>query len=180
MHTLVLRGLLLAALAALLVTVSGPLALESVWPLLAASAIAFVPGGSLPGRVGAFGAGLIAAWVGFALRAAVLPDIPSGRAVFVAVPVVLVTVVAVATRDRVPLWAGLAGAATFGAAYHPVFVASPTDFAAQSVATMTSVLLASAIGGAAAMLLRPAAAPVNDSPELVDGENPNDVPGVTA
>lgn len=158
MHSVFLRGVILAALVGLLAAISGPLALESIWPLLIATAVAFVPGLGLAGRLGAFAFGLVAGWLAFMLRAGVFPDIPLGRALFIAIPVLVVAAVAALSRERLPLWAGLAGLVTFGAAYHPVFAASPSDFAAQSVATMTSVLLATGLGGVAAMLLRPSAA----------------------
>lgn len=155
MRSLLFAGLVLAVLAGVLAAVSGPLTLESIWPLFLAAGVALVPGRGLGWRLVTFVAGLIAAWVAFALRAGVLPDIPMGRAVFAAVPVLIVLAVVLGTAGRAPLWAGLAGLAAFGSAYHPVFSATPTEFAAQSVATMTTVLLAAGIGAAAAMLLRP-------------------------
>jgi hypothetical protein len=148
------RGLILAVVVGLVALLGGALALEYVWPLVLAAAVAFVPGTALGGRLAAFVVGVAAGWVAFALRAGVLPDVPLGRAIFVALPVLIVAAAAAATRDRVPLWAGLVGLGTFAAMYHPVFVASPTDFMTQSVTTLTSVLLAAGIGGAAAMLLR--------------------------
>ena len=151
----VLAGLVIALFAGALAALGGPLTLESVWPLLLAAAVALVPGGRLLGRLLAFVTGLAAAWVAFALRAGVLPDIPAGRAVFAAVGVLMVVAVVAATGARAPLWAGLAGMAIYGSTYHPIFNASPTDFMTQSVATLTSVALAAGIGAAAAMLVRP-------------------------
>lgn len=159
MHVFV-RGLVLAVLVGILAAVSGqPLALESLWPLFIAAAVAFVPGWSLAGRLGGFAVGVAAGWFAFFLRAGVLPDVPLGRALFLVIPLVVVAAVAGATRDRLPLWAGLAGFGMFGAAYHPVFAASPSDFLSQSIATLTTVLLAAGIGGAAAMVLRPGSPP---------------------
>lgn len=155
MRSSAVAALVLAVLAGALAAFGGPLTLENIWPLFLAAGVAFVPGGGLVGRLVAFAAGLAAAWVAFALRAGVLPDIPAGRAVFAAVPLLLVLVVVLASGGRAPLWAGLAGLATFGSSYHLVFNASPTEFMAQSVATMTSVLLAAGIGAAAVMLTRP-------------------------
>lgn len=173
-----LRGLVLAVLVGTLAAVSGrPLALESLWPLFIAAAVAFVPGTALAGRLGAFAAGVAAGWFAFFLRGGVLPDVPLGRALFLAVPVLLVAIVAGGTRDRLPLWAGLAGFGMFGAAYHPVFAASPSDFLSESIATLTTVLLAAGIGGVAAMLVRPVAPPADDR---TVGETPARAGEVTA
>lgn len=159
MHAFV-RGLVLAILVGALAALTGPsFALESLWPLFIAAAVAFVPGTALAGRLGAFATGVAAGWIAFFLRAGVLPDVPLGRALFLAVPLLLVAAVAGVSRDRLPLWSGLAGFGMFGAAYHPVFAASPSDFLSQSIATMTTVLLAAGIGGVAAMLLRPGGPP---------------------
>jgi hypothetical protein len=151
-----LCGLALAVLAGALALVSGPLSLQFTWPLLLGAAVALVSTRHLAGRVGAFVIGLAATWVGFALRAAVLPDIPAGRALAAAVPVLLVTVAAAASAGRLPLWAGLAGMAAYAGGYDAMFRASPSDFATQSVVAMTSVLLASAIGLLAGAALAPA------------------------
>jgi hypothetical protein len=121
----------------------------ATWALLgtAAGAVAaLVPDRSAAERAGAFLVGLLAAWGGFAVRAGLLPDVPLGRALSVVAAVLLVTAVATATAGRLPLWAGLLGAATFAGAYTAAYVADPPDFATGSVTALTSVLLAAAIG----------------------------------
>src|SRR5687768_4926213 len=117
MHTSVLVGLLLAALAGALAAVSGALSLETTWPLLLGAAVMLVPSGRPGTRMANLLVGFAAAWGGFALRAAVLPDVPLGRGLAVAAPVVLVTAVVAATRHRLPLWAGLLGIAGYTGAY---------------------------------------------------------------
>ncbi|HVM21490.1 MAG TPA: hypothetical protein VM307_16145 [Egibacteraceae bacterium] len=159
MQRYVAAGVLLVVLLAGIAFVGGPLAIDSAWPLLLGAAVALVPGPRVLGRAVAFGVGLVTCWVAFALRAGMLPDVPGGRAVFLILPVAVVTVAAVVSGGRLALWAGLAGVATYGAAYQAAFVASPTDFATQSVATMTSVLLATAMGAVVAMLVRPSREP---------------------
>lgn len=172
MHAFV-RGFVLAVVVGVLAALSGPsLALESLWPLFIAAAVAFVPGVSLAGRLGAFVVGVVAGWFAFFLRAGVLPDVPMGRALFLAVPVLAIAAVVGLSRDRLPLWAGLAGFGMFGAAYHPVFAASPSDFLAQSISTLTTVLLAAGIGGVAAMLVRPTRPPVEDEAVAADPTAP--------
>ncbi len=90
--------------------------------------------------------GFLAAWLGYALRAGLLPDIPAGRGVAVVVVVAIVTAVATASADRLPLWTGLLGAAALAGAYELVFAADPTAFAGESTTAATSVLLAVAVG----------------------------------
>ena len=146
MARVVAGGFAIAILAAVLAFTGDALSLETTWPLLVGAAVALVPAGGLPGRLSGFASGLVAAWIAFALRAAVLPDVAIGRALYAVTPIVIVLAVAVVSRGRAPLWAGLIGAATFIGAYEAVFVAAPTDFVIRSMATMTSLLLATALG----------------------------------
>ena len=153
MHSSFLVGLLLAVLAGVLAAVSGPLSLETTWPLLLGAGVMLVPAGRPGWRLANLIVGFAAAWVGFALRAAVLPDVPLGRGLAVAAPILIVTAVAAATRNKLPLWAGLLGIAGYTGAYEAKFIAAPTDFIAQSFATMASVLLAVALGAVLAAVV---------------------------
>lgn len=112
----------------------------------AGAALGLVGDRSPAERALAFLAGFLAAWLAYALRAGLLPDIPAGRGLAVVVVVAIVTAVATATADRLPLWAGLLGAAALAGAYELVFAADPTAFVAQSTTAATSVLLAVAVG----------------------------------
>jgi hypothetical protein len=121
----------------------------ATWALLGTAAgavVALVPDRSAVERAAAFLLGLLAAWGGFALRAGVLPDVPLGRALSVVAALSLVAAVATATAGRLPLRAGLTGAAAFAGAYTAGYVADPPAFATESVTALTSVLLAAAIG----------------------------------
>jgi hypothetical protein len=139
------------AVAAGLLTHSGAVLGDELatWALLGTAAgavVALVPDRGAGERAAAFVLGVLAAWGGFALRAGVLPDVPLGRALAVVSALSLVTAVATATAGRLPLWAGLAGTATFAGAYTAAYVADPPAFATASVTALTSVLLAAAIG----------------------------------
>ena len=114
--------------------------------LLVGAVLGLVPGRATVGRLGAFGVGVGAAWVGYLLRAGVLPDIPMGRAIAAVVVVSLVTAVATATADRLPLWAGLLGSGVVVGAYEAGFTAAPSDVTSASVVAVTSVVLAAAFG----------------------------------
>jgi hypothetical protein len=88
----------------------------------------------------------LAAWLGYALRAGVLPDIPMGRAIAAVVVVALVTAVAVATANRLPMWAGFVGVATLLGSYETTFAATPTSFVSDSMTAVTTSLLAASLG----------------------------------
>ena len=100
-----------------------------------------------------FGVGFLAAWLGYALRAAVLPDAAAGRAIAVLVVVLVCLAVAGLTRGRLPLWSALLGAAAMAGAYEATYAADPTSFVTSSATTATSILLAAGAGFLATSLL---------------------------
>jgi hypothetical protein len=108
--------------------------------------LGLVPGGSVPGRVGAFLSGFGAAWLGYALRAGVLPDSGAGRGLAAIAVVAVVTAVAVVSAGRLPLWAALLGAGTLLGAYESAFAADPTAFLSDSVTAITTVAVSAALG----------------------------------
>ncbi|WP_258726316.1 hypothetical protein [Cellulomonas sp. NS3] len=152
-----LAGSVLAALAAVLVLLSGVLGPETQAVALLGTALGgalgLVPDRPPAQRAGAFAAGLAAAWVGYALRAAVLPDAPSGRAVAVLLVVLACTLLAAGTRGALPLWATLLGAAALAGAYEAAYSADPSGVVATSPAAATTVLLAAGAGFVATALL---------------------------
>lgn len=108
--------------------------------------VGLVPDRSVAGRTGAFVFGALAAWLGFALRAGVLPDIPMGRAIASVVVVVAITALAALTAGRLPLWSGLVGSGAMLGAYETTFATTPTGFLADSTTAMTTVLVSAALG----------------------------------
>lgn len=108
--------------------------------------LGLVPDRTVLGRIGGFLAGFAAAWIGYALRAGVFPDIPMGRALAAVIVVGLVTGVAVASNGRLPLWSGLVGAGALLGAYEATFVATPTTFLSDSMTAVTTVVVAAAFG----------------------------------
>lgn len=118
----------------------------------AGAVLGLVPDRSPAARLGAFLAGFAAAWFGYALRAGVLPDIPMGRAIAAVVVVSIVTAVATATANRLPMWAGFAGVVTLLGTYETTFAATPTSFVADSMTAVTTSLLAAAVGFLVAVL----------------------------
>ena len=102
MRKTIIAGLVLALAAALVMWLSAvfDLELESVVLLGAAvgAVVALVPDRSPLVRFLGFAAGFVAAWVGYLVRAALLPDTAGGRAV--AVGLILLLCVAVVARQR--------------------------------------------------------------------------------
>jgi hypothetical protein len=152
MRRTLLAGLLLAVLVVLLAAAGDLLSLAVTWPVLLGAAVALVPGTGIAGRIGALLVGALAGWIAYALRAAVLPDLGVSVGISLAIAVLVVTAAAVASVERLPLWAGLTGVAAFAGLYDAAYRASPTDFLAQSTVALTTLLLAVALGAAGGML----------------------------
>jgi hypothetical protein len=125
----------------------------------AGAVLGLVPDRLPAARLGAFLGGFAAAWIGYALRAGVLPDIPLGRAIAVVVVVALVTALAVATANRLPMWAGFVGVVTLLGSYETTFAATPTAFVSDSMTAVTTSLLAAALGFLVAVLASGTSAP---------------------
>jgi hypothetical protein len=159
MRTTLLSGAVLTIGSILLVMLSSGLGLdvESVALMGAGSgaAVALVPHRSPGFRLGGFVAGFALSWIGYLVRAGFLPDTASGHAVAVGVVVALCSIVAATTRDRIPLWSTLLGAAVLSGSYETAYIEAPSQVLSTSLATSTSVLLAVALGFFAAALVAP-------------------------
>ena len=97
-------------------------------------------------RIAAVVIGLVVSMIGFVIRAALLPDTSSGRAVYVAVVIVICVVIAGLTKNRMPLWGLLLGAAAFAGAYEAVYNVAPPELPTTSVDTLLAMLLCVAVG----------------------------------
>lgn len=159
MRRTILAGGLLAAASALVVVISTALdlGLESVALLGAAlgAVVGLVPDRTPLVRLVGFAGGFIAAWIGYAVRAAVLPDTAGGRAVAVGLTVLLCVGLTAATLDRLPLWTTLLGTAGLAGAYEFTYAAAVPEMTSTSVSTATTLLLNVAIGFLAAVLVAP-------------------------
>ena len=149
---ILIRGAVLALVAAVLALTGGALGIDTLWPVLLAAAIGLSAVPLSAGRAGAFVVGALVSWVALAVRAGLLPDMAVSQAIVVVLGIALITAIAAATADLAPLWAGLAGYAAFAAFYEPTFAASPTTFLADSAVALVTVLLATAFGFGAALL----------------------------
>lgn len=156
-----LSGLALAIAAVLVVVISSTfdLELESVALLGAAlgAVVALVPDRGPGARLLGFTLGFLIAWIGYVARALLLPDTSSGRAVAVGLVVILCTLVAALSADRLPLWSVLLGTAALAGAYEFTYSAAPPELLHTSASTATTLLFTVGIGFLAASLVAPEA-----------------------
>ncbi|MGH8828052.1 MAG: hypothetical protein ACRDVZ_10770, partial [Jiangellaceae bacterium] len=157
MRGYVVPGLILAAAAGLLVWGGDLLGLDLEYVALLGVALGgaagLVPDRSPLLRAGGLLTGAVIAWIGYAVRAAVLPDTSGGRAVAAVGVVVLCTFIAFMAAGRVPLWSMLIGVAAIVGAYEEIYTAAPARFMSTSPTATTAVLLAAAFGFLATILL---------------------------
>ena len=149
MKRTVTTGLLLAVGGVLAVYVGSWLNLglrATVFGASIGAVLGLVSDRSVVGRLAAFLIGVIGAWVGYALRAQFLPDVPSGEALALVIVVALITVMAVVSGGRFPMWAGLLGAAALFGAYEELYVAAPYNFLSESIVAVSSMLVPVAMG----------------------------------
>jgi hypothetical protein len=158
-RTTVLSGVVLTVGSILLIILGSSLGLdvETVALMGAGSGavVALVPHRSPMFRLGGFLAGFVLSWLGYLVRAGFLPDTASGHALAVGLVVALCSAVAVASRDRIPLWSTLLGAAVLAGSYETTYIEAPSQVISTSLSTSTSVLLAVAFGFFAAALVAP-------------------------
>jgi hypothetical protein len=157
MRRSLIAGLVLAVFAALIIGLGELFGLDLQPVALLGAALGgvlgLVPHRFPLGKLGGFVLGFVIAWIGYALRAAVLPDAPGGRAVAVLVVVALIAGACAISADRVPMWSALLGAAAIAGAYEEIYTNAPSQFLKESPTAATTVLLASALGYLATTLV---------------------------
>jgi hypothetical protein len=157
MRRSLIAGLVLAVFAALIIGLGELFGLDLQPVALLGAALGgvlgLVPHRFPLGKLGGFVLGFVIAWIGYALRAAVLPDAPGGRAVAVLVVVALFAVACAISADRVPMWSALLGAAAIAGAYEEIYTNAPSQFLKESPTAATAVLLAAALGYLATTLV---------------------------
>jgi hypothetical protein len=177
--------LAVAAMFAVLLGSALDLDLESVALLGAAmgAVIALVPDRTPLVRLGGFAIGFVIAWVGYIVRAQFLPDTSLGRAIAVAVVVLLCVGLTAATLERVTLWSVLLGAGAFAGAYEFTYAAEPPQILSTSLSTATTMAFNVGVGFLAAALVAPGAGPGSawptrrrsvDAPDATDHQSADD------
>ena len=159
MRTTLLTGLALIVGGLVVIFLSSSMDLELEGSALMGAAIgavlALVPDRSPALRLAGFVGGFVAAWVGYLVRAAVLPDTTAGRAVALVLVVVLCVAIAALTVNRVALWSTLLGAAALAGGYETRFASAPSEVMDTSMTAVTTVLLTVGVGFLVAALVAP-------------------------
>jgi hypothetical protein len=159
MRKTLLVGLVLGLAAVLVVVLNDLLDLELesmvLFGIALGAVVALVPDGSLVKRGAGFAFGVVVALCGYFLRAGLMPDSTSGRAVEVALVVLLCTAFAAASRGNFSLWSTLLGAAAMAGAYEYTYTAAPPEIVSTSVSTVTSLFITVAVGFVVAAVAAP-------------------------
>ena len=174
MRTSLLAGGIVVVAAVLAVVLGAPFGLElDTYALIGVAmgaVVALVPDGRPGLRFAGFAAGVLVAWVGYLVRAALLPDTVGGRAAATFLVLALCVVVATVAAGRIPVWSTFAGAATLFGAYEAAFAAAPPEVVSTSMTALTAVALTAALGFLSASFFAPVtlapAAPVQPADEL--------------
>lgn len=149
-------GALLAVAVVAVIGVSSAMDLEiepyALAGVLAGGVVALIPERSAFARLGAFVIGFVASWIGFILRAALMPDSEGGRAVAALITLAICLLAVAISRTRLPLVAMLVGVALLAAAYETSFVANEAEVAQTSMDALTALLVAVAVGFGVAVL----------------------------
>ena len=171
-----LAGLCLSVAAGLLVIVGAALdlELESVALLGAAlgAVVALVPDRTPLVRLGGFAIGVVAALIGYLLRALLLPDTSGGRAVAVVLVLLLCVGVSAVAQGRLPLWSLLLGTAGLVGAYEFTYAEAPPELLTTGMATITSLFLSVAVGFLATSFASPTTRRPNSAPQVQEHDNP--------
>ena len=147
-----LRGVVVAGVAALAIAVPSVIGLSSPWPVMLAAAVAFARP-TRPGIAGAFLAGAAAWWFAMALRAGVLPDAVWSEVVAATLAIGVCVLAAMVSSERLPLFASIAGIAAFAGLYEPAFAEAPTQFLSASPLAFGAVVVATGLGFLAASVV---------------------------
>ena len=157
MKTRVIKGAVLALFGALTIGFGHLLGLDldqvALLGVTLGAVIGLVPDRTLGQRIIGFVIGFALAWIGYALRAGMLPDTATARAIVVFGVIAVAMLIAAASGTRIPLWSMLVGTAALVGAYEQTYAAAPSLFVSDSVTAATTVFMAVAMGVLGSVLL---------------------------
>lgn len=155
--SLAIRGAFLALFGALTIGLGHLFGLEldqvTLLGVALGGVVGLVPDRSPTERIIGFAGGFVIAWIGYAIRAAILPDTSVARAIVVFAVIFVAMLIALASGSRLPLWSFLVGSAAMVGAYEQTYADSPSLFLTDSPTAATTVLLAAAMGLVGTVLL---------------------------
>ena len=178
MRKVFVSGILLAIGAVLLVFINGSLGLGMKSILLATAiggAVGLMKNGGPIARVGSFLVGFVIGFASYFLRAGLLPDSMIGAAIAVAIVILLITLICGLTKDRLPFWSALLGAALFIGGYDFLFASAPYNVITESVATAPALLLPFAVAFLLASLVQLIEKPKETTPEMTTEPSKSEV-----
>lgn len=149
MKKIFIGGLLLAVVSAVALWVGAALQLPLGGILFSGgvgTVLGLVKQGGPIARITSFLIGFLLSWVLFGIQAALLPQVVLSQIIGTVVTIVVITLVAGLSRNRMPFWALLLGAATMVGAYQTQFAAAPQNFLTQSVTSAGGTLIGVALG----------------------------------
>lgn len=155
MKRTLIGGAALAVAAVLAIYLGDALNLGLPNPLLGVTiggALALAPGEHKLGRLVGFLVGIVVAFGGYGLSAAMLPASTGGLAVWAVVVIVLATAFAALSFGRMPLWSVLLGIAGFVGAYDWTYDDKPYAFLDSSFDTLGTFLVTFGFGYLAAVV----------------------------
>ena len=97
-------------------------------------------------RIVSFLIGFVLSWALFGVQAALLPQLVVSQIIGAVVTIAIITLIAGFTRNKMPFWALLLGAATMVGAYQTEFEDAPQNFLTQSVTSAGGTLIGVALG----------------------------------
>lgn len=148
--------------------------------LAAGAAVGLVPAETGLRKIAGLLTGILVGIAGYALRAGILPDSVAGTLVGVTAVLLVLTLISLASRGRVPLWASLIGLAAIAGSYETLHIIDFAGLFANLPMAAAGTLLAAAVGFTAASLFAPSVPaqgsvePVPAHDELADAELPVD------
>lgn len=150
MRTTMLSGLLLVVAAFLTVLVGQALDLDvestALLGVAAGAVVGLVPDATVGRRLAGFALGVVAALIGYFIRAALTPDTATGRAVVIAIVIALCVGIVALSLGKLPFWSVLLGAGSFAGAFEATYVAAPPRVLENSFGGVTTLAMCVAVG----------------------------------
>lgn len=152
-------GLAVAAGSAALIiaTASYGLGAGLIVGIAAGAAVALVPAETGLRKIAGLLTGILVGAAGYALRAGILPDSAAGTLIGVTAVLLVLTLISLVSRGRVPLWTSLIGLAAIAGSYETLHILDFAGLFANLPVAAAATLLATAVGFTAAALFTPAA-----------------------